>query len=149
MGMSAKPKSQYDTDFYAWAMETAKLIREHKLSEIDFENVAEEIESVGRSERRELLNRLALILQHLLKSQFQSERRGRSSRSTIMVQRRELMDVLADSPSLRHGLEDRLTLAYEKALFDTVNETGMNKNIFPTLCPYSLKQIFDYDFLPE
>ena len=149
MGMSAKPKSQYDTDFYAWAMETAKLIREHKLSEIDFENVAEEIESVGKSQKRELLSRLRILIGHLLKWQFQPGRQGSSWLQTINEQRFSIDLLLKDNPSLRAELDERVSEIYPAARILAIEETGLHKKHFPIDCPYNAQQILSYDFLPE
>ena len=73
----------YEEDFHAWTTQSAALIRQGRLSELDLEHIAEELESMGASERRELLNRLQILLMHLLKHQFQPERRGKSFRMFI------------------------------------------------------------------
>lgn len=147
--MSAKPKSEYETDFYAWAMHTAKLIREHKLSEIDFENVAEEIESMGRSEKHELFSRLIVLICHLLKWQFQPGKQGSSWKETIVEQRSAIEILLEDNPSLRPQLDGQLIRAYQYGRKKAISETGMPNNIFPVACPYILSQVLDYDFLPQ
>ena len=104
--------SDYDTDILTWSERQATLLRRRAAGElvndadIDWPNVAEEIESVGRSERRELRNRMARLQQHLLKWRYQPEHRSRSWRTTITTQRREIEALLADSPSLRATLPD-------------------------------------------
>ena len=88
----------YDRDFHAWVLQNAALLRQGKLDALDLEHIAEELESMGASERRELLHRLQILLLHLLKYQFQPERRGKSWRLTINHQRtaiERLLDKLA------------------------------------------------------
>lgn len=147
--MNRKIKSEYEQDVYAWAMHTAKLLREKKIDEIDFEHVAEEIESMGSSQRRELMNRLIILIMHLLKWQFQSVKRSNSWTRTIINQRIAIQLLLQDSPSLRNGLEDRLDDAYEIAIFKAEKETGLDKKFFPKSCPFTIEQIFNQNFFPE
>lgn len=144
-----KAQHEYEKDFYAWALHSAELMREGKLSEVDIKNVAEEIESMGKSERRELINRLAVLLAHLLKWQFQPDRRGNSWKYTIKTQRFEVTELLNDSPSLKYELSKQLEHAYEKALLIAVNETDLSQDIFPDSCPFSLEQSLDSNFFPE
>jgi hypothetical protein len=92
---------KYESDFYAWANEQATLLREGRFAEADVENIADEIESLGRSEKRDLVNRLAVLLAHLLKWQFQPVWRGKSWRLTIKEQRRRLSEHLDENPSLK------------------------------------------------
>ncbi len=107
--------SLYDRDFYAWANEQAALLRAGRLTEADIENIAEEIESMGRSEKRELINRLAVLLSHLLKWQFQPAFRGNSWRLTIEEQRNRVDDHLGDNPSLKSQLDQAMRTAYRSA----------------------------------
>src|SRR5471032_3643024 len=91
----------YEEDVVAWASEQAALLRAGKLSSIDIEHIAEEIEDVGKSEQRELASRMAVLLAHLLKWQFQPSRRSKSWKFTIRTQRKEVAYVLDEAPSLR------------------------------------------------
>src|SRR5437016_556236 len=120
-------KHGYNQDFYAWIMHNAKLLRQGKFSQVDVEHVAEELESMGKSDKRELSNRLALLLAHLLKWKFQAERRSNSWKYTIEEQRFELNELLEDSPSLNHELDLKFSLAYKKALLLAAKDTGLNK----------------------
>lgn len=147
--MSAKLRQTYNKDFYAWAIHNAALLRQGKFSEMDVEHVAEEIESMGKSEKRELINRLAILLSHLLKWQFQPMRRSNSWKCTIKEQRFELIDLLKESPSLKHELEKQLIHAYQKALLIAEKETGLAQKTFPKHCPFSLKQTINQKFFPE
>ena len=130
----------YDRDFYAWANEQAALLRAGRLSAADIAHIAEEIESMGRSEKRELTSRLAMLLAHLLKWRFQPERRGRSWQATIREQRSEVADVLADNPSLGARLDELLPNAYGKAVQIAIRETDLAEETFPAICPWTFEQ---------
>jgi len=130
----------YDRDFYAWANEQAALLRAGRLSTADIAHIAEEIESMGRSEKRELTSRLAVLLAHLLKWRFQPERRGRSWQATIREQRSEVADLLADNPSLGARLDELLPNAYGKAVQIAIRETDLPEETFPAICPWSFEQ---------
>jgi hypothetical protein len=139
----------YDQDFYAWANEQAGLLREGRLSEADIEHIAEEIESMGKSEKRELVSRLTILLLHLLKWQHQPAFRSPSWRLTLEEQRNQLEDHLADNPSLKSSLGETLVAAYRNAVLGAARETGKDRNVFPVACPWSLEQLMDPDFYPE
>lgn len=139
----------YDRDFYAWANEQAGLLRAGKLSEADLEHIAEEIESMGKSEKRELVNRLSVLLMHLLKWQFQPSTRGTSWRLTIEEQRDRLADHLADNPSLKSTLDASIASSYRLAILGAARETGLDRTVFPSTCPWSFDQMMDEGFWPE
>jgi Domain of unknown function DUF29 len=141
--------SLYDRDFYAWANEQAALLRAGKLTEADIENIAEEIESMGRSEKRELVSRLTILLQHLLKWQFQPGRHSTSWRLSIENTRLQLEDHLRDNPSLKSQLSEAVRSAYRRAVNEAVAETGFPRTAFPTECPYNYDQAMAPDFWPE
>jgi hypothetical protein len=146
------PKSitqEYEKDFYAWATHNAKLLREGKLSEIDVEHIAEEIEAMGKSEKRELISRLAVLLAHLLKWQYQPERQSNSWKYTIEEQRDEVLELFEESPSLKHEIEDKLERAYRKAILWAATEIGVNKSIFQNQCPFSLEEVLNKNFYPK
>ncbi len=140
--------SLYHRDPYAWANEQARLLRARKLSDADIEHIAEEIESMGRSETRELINRLIVLLHHLLKGQFQPERHGSSWEATITVQRHALERHLDDNPSLQGVLPLAIGQAYRDAVIEAAGETGMLRQTFPAVCPWTFDQIMDEDFWP-
>ena len=139
----------YDRDFYAWTMEQVALLRAGRLSEADIGNIAEEIESMGRSEKRELVNRLIVLLTHLLKWQVQPTRRGNSWRLTVLTQRGRLAEHLKDNPSLKSTLPDAFTTAYRFALLDAQKQTGLGEGAFPATCPWTADQVTDDGFLPS
>ncbi len=142
-------KVAYETDLYAWLMHNATLLRQGKLAEIDLLNVAEELESMGKSQQNELLSRLRVLLAHLLKWQSQPKLRSGSWKATIMEQRLQIIQLLETSPSLKHRLAERIAEAYPKALKLATTETNLPKQTFPETCPYSFEQILDEDFYPK
>ena len=139
----------YETDFYAWANEQADLLREGKLSDADIGNIAEEIATLGRSERRELVSRLSVLLMHLLKWRFQPERRGTSWRMSIANMRDRLSDHLADNPSLKSKLPEAMQSGYRYARRDAVVETGLPESTFPIECPWTFDQAMQGELLEE
>ncbi len=141
--------SLYEQDFYAWANEQAALLRAGRLSAADIEHIAEEIESMGKTEKRELVSRLAILLQHLLKWRFQPDRRGRSWKAPITVQRHALIRHLKDNPSLKSCLDVSLTDAYGDAVQLAIGETDLAESTFPTECPWTFEQVMAEDFWPE
>ena len=141
--------ADYNKDFYAWLMKNADLLRQHKFNEVDIEHVAEELESMGKSEKRELTSRLTVLLAHLLKWKFQPALRSRSWKNTILTQRIDISELLEDSPSLHYELGERIVIAYEKARLSAEDETGIDKNNFPESCPFTFEQLLKKDFLPE
>lgn len=147
--MNAKLKDEYEKDFYAWTLHNVELMRQGKLSEIDVENIAEEIESMGKSDKRELINRLAVLIAHLLKWKFQSMKKSKSWMYTIKDQRIKLNKLLSDSPSLKSSLGEKMEEAYEHAVVIGISETGLDEATFPKKSPFTLVQILDKDFFPE
>lgn len=139
----------HDRDFYAWALQQASLLREGRLSEADISHIAEELESMGASERRELTHRLAVLMAHLLKWQFQPELRGNRWRNTIDVQRYDVKELLEENPTLVAKLNERMERAYSKSLLLAVRETGLSKQMFPLVCPFNIQQLLSEDYWPE
>jgi hypothetical protein len=138
----------YEKDFYEWALKNAELLRQGRLSEIDVENIAEELESMGKSERRELISRLVVLFMHLLKWEHQPKLRSRSWSGTIVEQRTQIELLLKDSPSLRREIDPKIEDAYRIAVKRMEKETGISKKDLPDICPYSLDQAMDDDFWP-
>ena len=146
---NAKAPSLYEADFYAWANEQAALLRAGRLAEAEIANIAEEIESMGRSEKRELVSRLQILILHLLKWRYQPKRRGKSWRSSIKVQRIELGRHLRDNPSLKSRLGEAIADAYEVAKVEAEHETGMDASTFPAACPWRYDEMAADTFWPE
>jgi hypothetical protein len=148
MATVIEPRVRYEDDLFAWTQEQAALLRAHAVDGIDWENLAEEIESMGRRDRRELKSRLRVILLHLLKWQAQPSLRGSSWRKTLRTQRREIRDLLAQSPSLRREVSDLMLEGYTDAVKDAIDETGLRADVFPSTCPYAQDDVLDEDHLP-
>ncbi len=144
--MSVYPK--HNEDIYGWAIHTAELLRNERMTEVDFQNIIEEMEALGRSEQYELMNRLSLVLSHLLKWQYQPNLRSHSWICTIREQRKQTKIHLKNNPSLKSKLNDIVENAYELAIVKASRETSLSEEIFPTLCPYNFEQIMDNDFYP-
>ena len=139
----------HDKDVYGWAVHTAQLLKDKKMSEVDFDSIVEEMEALGRSEKHELINRLSLVLSHLLKWKFQPNMRGHSWVYTIREQREQAEIHLRDNPSLKNKLNEMLNDAYRVALSKAAKETGLLANDFPSTCPYTFEQNMDDAFYPE
>ncbi len=139
----------YDEDFVAWTEQTASLLRSGQLGAVDIVHLAEEIEDMGKRERKELHSRLVVLLTHLLKWELQPEKRSRSWGSTLITQRLKIAYLLGQSPSLRRRIVTELEEAYAGAVKIAAVQTGLGKSVFAARCPYSPKQILDDEFLPE
>lgn len=129
----------YETDYHAWTQAQADALRRRSPKEIDWEHLLEEVESLGKSERRELENRLEILLIHLLKWRHQPERRSRSWANTIQEQRRRIRAILADNPSLKAGLDGAWFAAYEGARYRAYLETGIPLLDFPDVPMFTVE----------
>ena len=139
----------YDEDFFAWTIQNASLLKQGKLAEVDIHNIAEELESMGKRDKRQLINRLIILIAHLLKWENQPDKRSNGWRSTIKEQRRRVLNLLADSPSLKHEIEKQLNKIYESAITISADETLIDESDFPKHCPYTATQILDDNFYPD
>jgi hypothetical protein len=148
MGARTEP-SLYERDFHAWTSEQAALLRARKFSSADIDNIAEEIESMGRSERRELVNRLSVLALHLLKWRFQPALRGASWRLSIEEQRYRLASHLRDNPSLKSKLGGAISEGYDLAVIICARETGLSKQGLPATCPWTFEHMMDETFWPD
>lgn len=141
----------YEQDFYLWIKNTAQLLRERRFDEVDIENLVEEIECMGRSERRELKSRSITLIEHLLKLIYWSSERdsARGWRSTIIEQRNQIELVLGDNPSLKTFLIDVIFDCYQRARRNTSEKSQLPLETFPAEPPFTLDEILDYHYLPE
>jgi len=139
-------RADYDADFYSWSLEQARLLRESNWAQIDRENVAEEIESLGREQFNKLESALRVLLLHILKWDHQANRRSRSWVLSIEGQRVEVEEVLADNPGLTPRIVEALARAYRKARIEAAKETGLEKTEFPDTCPYEFDDIMTREF---
>jgi hypothetical protein len=139
----------YEKDFYQWLEHTADLVRDGRFEEIDREVLIDELESMGKRDKRELANRLIILMAHLLKWQYQPDARSSGWVGSIAEQRLQIAGQLEDSPSLRGMLADAAEKAYPKSIVLAVRETGLAPDRFPAVCPFSLPQLLDETFFPE
>lgn len=139
----------YETDFYTWTQEQVSLLKTQQWEQLDTVNLIEEIETLGRRERQELRNRLGVLLGHLLKWQFQPEKRSNSWLGTIREQRVQVKLLLQDSPSLKPYLDEVFFTIYELGLALAIRETELGEQVFPEICPYTLDQTLNTEFLPN
>lgn len=139
----------YEEDFYGWTVEQSRLLRSGEFSAIDVANIAEEIESMGRSDRRELKSRLVVLVAHLLKWGHQPGSRSRSWSATIDEQRLQIEGILAESPSLRPNVAAMLVDAHAIARARAIAETGLADEVFPGACPFTAEELLSRTFLPE
>jgi hypothetical protein len=143
------PDAGYDADFFQWTQSTAEMIRQGRLAEVDLEHVAEEIEDMGKRDRREVRSGLIVLIVHLLKWEFQPDLRTPSWDSTIDEQRTQIQLIIQDSPSLRRLPAEELAATYKRAIKRAIAQTGLGADRFPSSCPYTAEQILDGDFLPD
>lgn len=131
----------YETDFYLWTQQQVDLLRQGALSAIDVENLIEEIESMGASDRRSISSFLELVIMHLLKWQYQPEPRGTSWRTSISKGRNAIERTLEYSPSLKRQLPEMIVAEYRRARKEASLETGLPLTAFPDQCPFTIGQI--------
>jgi len=139
----------YDNDFYSWTHEQANLLRNGQFNNLDIPNLIEEIETMGRSEKRELESRLTILLLHLLKWKYQEVRRGRNWQLSIDEQRIQFCKTLNENPGLKPALHDIINDAYKLAVIKAARETKISKAVFPECCPWTLAQFIEDGFYPD
>jgi hypothetical protein len=143
------PSAKYDRDFYAWANEQAALLRAGKLSQADAENIAEELERLGRTEKRELVSRLTALISLLLKARSPSAKRTPSVKDAIASARGQLLEHLEENPSLRDKAPEALASAFRNARRTAVEEAGADDGGLPVSCPWSFERMMDEGFWPD
>ncbi|PHJ66100.1 hypothetical protein VF14_16150 [Nostoc linckia z18] len=139
----------YEQDFYLWIQTTAELLKQKNFTQLDLENLIEEIQTMGRSEKKALRSNLEVVLMHLLKYKYQSEKRSGSWRATIREHRKRLKEALEESPSLKPYFDEVLRQCYDHARLLAADETELAVAIFPEQSPFTPEQVLDPDFLPE
>ncbi|MFZ1640007.1 MAG: DUF29 domain-containing protein [Candidatus Contendobacter sp.] len=139
--MNAATQTDYEHDFYRWTQTQAALLRQGKLAQADLENIAEEIESMGKSDKRAISSYLHNILLHLLKWQYQSSRRSRSWENSIDNNRRQVERITMDSPSLHAQIPDLIVAEYALARRSASRQTRLPLTTFPEICPFSTEQV--------
>ena len=140
----------YRTDFYAWTQEQVALLAAEEWEKLDIANIKEEIDSLGKRDKKEVTSRLKVLLMHLLKWKYQPQMNtGPSWHSTIRTQREEIEDELEYSPSLRREVPALIDKAYPRARRDAADEIGLALTTFPMDCPWTVEEILDENWLPE
>lgn len=142
-------KSLYDTDYSLWLEKTAQLLRNGQINELDLPNLAEEIEDMGKREKRAVENNVEILLMHLLKYQYQPEKRSNSWKYTIFEHRDRLEKAFRDSPSLKPYSQKIFEQCYSKARQRAAIETGIEIDIFPVESPFTVEQTLNPNYLPE
>ncbi|MBW4577739.1 MAG: DUF29 domain-containing protein [Aphanothece sp. CMT-3BRIN-NPC111] len=141
--------SLYEKDFQLWLDATAKMLRERQLEQLDFNNLIEEVESMGRSEKDALESNLVVVLMHLFKYKYQPERRSNSWLSSIYEHRRRIRRAFYKSPSLKNYLNEVFAECYKDARQEASLETGLPLEVFPIECPFNVEETLNPDYLPE
>jgi len=141
--------TKYESDFYAWAQQNAALLRSGQLSLIDVDQIAEELEDMGKSERRALGSHLRVLLTHLLKWRYQPSHRGVSWRLSVRNARLDIATIIKDSPSLKPQVDALLNDEYPGARSLALDETGLPPTAMPAHCPFDVEQALDADYWPE
>lgn len=149
-GTTDDQRSLYERDYYTWALQQARALKEHRLEELDWENLSDEVEGLAKTERRELRSRLEVLLEYLLKWQFQTNRRSRSWKATIAEQRLKISEHLEENPGLKASIGEILAQAYRAAHL-TVTGRFLHRSDPqpPQLCPWTFEQVMDEQFWPE
>lgn len=141
--------TQYDTDFYTWALTQGQALRAKDWPALDLEHLAEEIESLGNEQAHAVESHLRILTLHLLKWRYQPTRRGKSWRRSLLLARQRIAGRLRRNPGLRPELSVLTTHAYADARSLAALETDLPPATFPETCPWSLDQLQDPDFLPD
>jgi hypothetical protein len=139
-------RAEYERDFYSWLMEQAQHLRDGRLDALDRDNLAEEIESLGREQFNKLVSALRVLMLHMLKWDHQPPLRSRSWVLSIQEQRLEIADVLSDNPGLRPRIAEAVARAYRRARIEAAKETGLDETEFAGTCPYSFDDIMSRVF---
>ncbi|MFW5724195.1 MAG: DUF29 domain-containing protein [Halochromatium sp.] len=138
----------YEHDIHAWTQQTAQLLRQHRFHELDIEHLVEELETMSRRDRQELISRLKILLGHLLKWQYQPQHRSSSWRGSILELRLRIRDLLQDAPSLKPFLAEAANAAYADGAKLASKETGLPLIQLPDALPYALDPLLDDDWFP-
>jgi hypothetical protein len=146
---NSSPLSLYERDYYTWALNQARALQERRVEDLDWENLAEEVEDLARRDAHSLRSQLARLMAHFLKWQLQPRKRTNSWRGSIRGARREIRGLLDESPGLKSRLPELFSKAYEAAVDLACEETNLELSRFPASCPWSFEQAMDDAFWPK
>lgn len=139
----------YEQDLYAWTKQQIDLLKMHRFNELDVTSLIEELDDVSGSTRRELVNRLGVLLAHLLKWHYQPQQRSASWRGTIKEQRRKLHRLVQENPSIKPLIAEKIQDAYGDALTLVEKDTGLDETHFPELCPFTSLEALNNEYWPN
>ena len=145
---SYKTNKLYEHDYLEWLEATCNHLKNREFESLDLENLIEEIETLGRSEKREIVSRLRILLMHLLKYKYQSNKRTNSWKYTIREQRLQILKSFKDSPSLKNYFQTIFVETYPDARALAADESGLDITAFPQDCPFDIKLVLDTEWLP-
>jgi len=138
----------YETDFYAWALHNANLLRQGRFSEVDVKHLITELEDMGNN-KQELVSRFIVLIGHLLKWAYQPEHRSSSWRGSINEQRVQINSLVRKKPGLKPYLPTAIAEAYVDAVVLASEDTGLSQSVFPGVCPYALEHLLERSFYPH
>jgi len=139
----------YEQDFYSWIQQHIVLLKEARFNELDINHLVEELEDMGKNNKRELESRFIILIAHLLKWQYQVEMRSNSWRCSIIEQRVSINYLLKKVPSLKNAISESIVEAYPDAVEIAVAETKLLISTFPTECNYAKESLLNSEFYPE
>ena len=142
-------KTLYDQDYYLWLEHTTQLLKQGKFSGVDIPNLIDEIEGLAQNQKQALKSNLRVVLMHLLKYQYQPEKITNSWVNSINEHRDRIYDIFDDSPSLEQYIRDELSRVYGRARRRASRETQKPLDVFPTECPFTIKQVLNEDYFPQ
>ena len=144
-----EPATLYEQDFQLWLEQTVVQLQNRDWEQLDCDNLVEELEAMGRSEKQALKSNLRVILLHLLKYQYQAQKRSRSWKVSVREHRLRVQDSFKTSPSLQRFYREVFQTAYQEARRLAMDETGLPLSTFPERSPFNPEQVLDLDYLPE
>jgi uncharacterized protein DUF29 len=139
---------RYEDDYYAWVLEQIMLLKAGRFADLDIPNLVDELKALASSKKHAIDSRLTILLQHLLKWEFQPEQRSNSWRASILEQRLRISGLISESPSLLRYPAGRMEKEYRIARLRAAGDTGLALSRFPTACPYSAADVLDEQFWP-
>ncbi len=139
----------YDSDYYLWLTQTSQFLKTADFSQLDLPNLIEEIEDMGKRQKKVIKSNLRVVLWHLLKYKYQPQKRSNSWKLTLLEHRRRLQEDFADSPSLCPYYSNVFDSCYQDAREQAAQETELPLTVFPEVCPFSQSEVLDKHYLPE